>query len=77
VAIILRNVLVLVVSFLAACGGYSCSDPERMRIKVEKRPDAPPLWSWKGLGEPVVTEISSGRLGGQIVFLPRPKKNQK
>jgi hypothetical protein len=32
----------------------------RLRIKIERRPDAPPLWSWERLGG----GIGSGIVGG-------------
>jgi len=38
-------------------GQSNATDGERMRIKIERRPDAPSLCSWKGLGEPVVVVL--------------------
>lgn len=31
-----------------------------LRIRIERQPDAQPLWSWKGLGEAVVVGLAVG-----------------
>ena len=40
-----------------------------IRVGIERRPDRPPLWSWKGLGEPVVVVLLTAMVAFTVLVV--------